>query len=140
MPPGRDLALSLLVLACLALLTNLAPREATEPRPGLFPPGALAVPPGDDQEFADLSLSDLLLGLAQTPHLDPTQREAIRSQLPAIRARLQDPQPRGEVEIALTRALHRQHLLDFQKIRKRSLGRPRDDAANLAAVEAHVAR
>lgn len=140
MPRERDLALSLLVLACLALLANLWPKEDGQPRPGLFPPEALAVPPGDDLEFADLSLSDLLLGLASGPHLTPGQRSAVRSLLPTLRERVRNPQPRGEVEVALTRALTRQHLLDFQKIRKRTLGRPRDDAANLAAVEAHVAR
>lgn len=118
---ARDLALALLLLACLALVANLCRPDPTEPRPGLFPPEALQATPGDDQEFADLTLSDLLLGLAQ-PERPPLPRNLVLERE------------------ALLRTLSREHLLFCQRVRKRHLGRPRDDAANLATVQRDVAR
>lgn len=144
-----DLVLALATVACLFGLANLwawaRPPQSSGYRPGLFPPSALVVPPGDDEEFADLTLSDLLLGLAEmptgrdVPPLTDAQVAALRGLAPRMRERLAAPKEDRAVETALTRILSRGHLLFFQKVRKRHLGRARDDAANLAAVEAHVA-
>lgn len=140
---GReDLTLALLTLAGLLSLANLwmflrGPQDAGG-RPGLFPLSALRVPPGDDGEFADLTRSDLVLGLAAlgrepgpgTPVLRPGQAAALRERLADLGAGTPG------VEVACMRVLDREHLLYFQRVRKRHLGRERDEAADLAAVAA----
>jgi len=151
----EDLLLLLVALLCLLTLANtwmlarLTTRlDAESHKAGLFPPQALRVPPGDDGEFADLNLSDVLLGMAELDspaarsrfRLDSNQAGAVRECVPAMRRALGsgDAGTMRQAADQVKRCVTREHLLFFQKVRKINYGRPRNDAACLARVEAFV--
>jgi len=149
----ESLFLLLMAVLCLFTLANTwtlarltASLEAGSFKPGLVPREAMKMPPGDGGEFADLSLSDLILGLSSlaalpdAPAMSGGQAKTLERLLPKIRDCLarHDPAETAVVENELKSGLTREMLLFFQKVRKANLGRPRDDAAGLRAMEAHV--